>query len=72
MVKGVYSVGKTGPRDVPVLAPNCLKFTFDGLARHPQPMPSTHTVFCSLGYDIGVNGPATQEGAEYSPFSTTT
>ena len=44
---GVLGVHGNSLRTVPALAPNCPKFNYDALARHPQPMPSTHTVFFS-------------------------
>ena len=59
-------IGKTRPRNAPALAPNCLKFNDDTLARHLQPMPSTHTFFFVFvfGQGMGASGAAAQEGAK--------
>ena len=62
--RSVGGIWKTHPRNVLALAPNHLKFTFDALARHPQPMLSTHTVLIIFRHGIGASWAATQEGAK--------
>ena len=62
--KGVYpricqpdgGIGKTRPREALPRAPTRFKFNSDALARCPQPMPSTHTLFSFFGHVIGANG----------------
>ena len=51
-------IGKTRPRNVPALAPNCLELNYDALARHLQSIPSAHTFFFSgavLGLERGLD-----------------
>ena len=52
-------IRKTRPRNVPMLASNCLKLNSDAPPRHPQPMPRTHTAFFS-GAVLGLTGPRRQ------------
>ena len=59
----IGGTGKTSPRNVPALAPNCLRFYPDELGRHPPPMPITHDVCLFCGHGIGANGTAAKEGA---------
>ena len=79
MVKGGYfwgsfgplgGVGKTRPRNVPVLAPNSLKLDYDALAIHLQPIPEHPYRFSCFGHGIGANGAATHEGKNSSPIFT--
>ena len=52
--RGVYPLefrpfggrGETRPRQALPRAPTCPNCNLDALARRPQPMPSTHTLFC--------------------------
>ena len=63
-------IGKTRPPGAPPLDPTCPKFSFDALARRPQPLPSTHTFspFFSSTW-LGLTGPRRTRGLRDSPFS---
>ena len=74
MVKGGYTplfCGQTGgidkvrPREAPLSAPNCPKFSSDALASCAQPLPSTHTFFS--GTFLGLTGPRRTRGLRYPP-----
>ena len=80
MVKGGYTpwffshlggTGETRPRKAFPRAPTCVKCNSKALARRPQPMPSTHTVFFLFGNVLGPIGTAVLEGAKESPLLTT-
>ena len=47
----------------PRLTRTALKLNYDGLTRHPQPMPSTHSVwFFVVEHGVGANGPRCGRG----------
>ena len=65
-------MGKTRPREALPRVPTCPKFSYEALARCPQPMPRTHTFFVFFfGHVVGANGTAAQEGSYGSPLLTT-
>ena len=56
----VGDIGQTRPREAPARAPDCPKFSSDGLASCPQTLPSTHTI-CFLEHVVGAYETAAQE-----------
>lgn len=55
--------------NAPALAPNCPKFNYYELARHPQPMPGTHTFFVFVsGTVLGLAGPQRKRGQTNPPL----
>lgn len=61
-------VGETGPREVPLRAPTCLKLISDALARRSQPMPSTHPSFFKSGTLLGMTKSWRRRGHKDLPF----
>ena len=61
---------KARPRNVLAVAPTYLQINYNAVARHPQPMPSTHTVVVVFRQGIvqGLTGP----GGKIIPLWTTT